>query len=201
MAAAPARGRLAAGGAVLALLLAPLGWVATDRLERDDAFCVSCHLPDGTPLHRAKGEDLEARPAATLAAAHAVAGVRGRADPSFRCIDCHGGRGLVGRARVKLLSARDAFWYVLGRFEEPERMRWPLWDRDCSTCHGRFEERVPAPGVDPAFHELAVHNTELGVACVACHGAHGAGGLADHDFIRPEAVRARCADCHPQLAP
>src|SRR4029453_11208843 len=96
MAAAPARGRLAAGGAVLALLLAPLGWVATDRLERDDAFCVSCHLPDSTPLHRAKGEDLEARPAATLAAAHAVAGVRGRADPGFRCIDFHGGRGRCG---------------------------------------------------------------------------------------------------------
>jgi hypothetical protein len=199
--AAPRRGRLAVGGAALALLLAPIGWMASDRLEQRNEFCTACHLRDGSPLHRAKAEDFAARPPSTLAAAHAAAGVDGRADPAFRCIDCHGGTGAVGRVRVKLLSARDAFWYAVGRFEEPDRMRWPLWDDDCATCHARFEERAPAPGVDPAFHELAVHNAELGVACVACHAAHEGGGLADHDFIRPAAVRARCAECHPQLAP
>ena len=43
-----------------------------------------------------------------LAAAHAAAGNQGRpADPGFRCIDCHGGVGLPGRARVKALAAMD----------------------------------------------------------------------------------------------
>lgn len=193
--------RRAAWAAALGLGLAPAGWLASDRLEQENAFCVSCHLRDGSPLHRPKADDFTRRPAATLVAAHAEAGVADRADAGFRCIDCHGGTGLAGRARVKLLSARDAFWYVVGRFEEPDRMRWPLRDDDCRKCHARFDERAPAPGVDPAFHELAVHNAELGVACVECHRAHDEGGLADHDFVHPQVVRARCAECHPQLAP
>ena len=61
------------------LVLAPLGWAISDRLEAHNEFCVSCHLPDGQPLHDAKGARFEARPAANLAAAHRVA------EPDFRC--------------------------------------------------------------------------------------------------------------------
>jgi formate-dependent nitrite reductase cytochrome c552 subunit len=190
-------------GALLAAAVAgPAGWVASDRLERDNEFCVACHLPDGTRLHAGKREDLGDWPPATLAAAHGMAGVREfDAIRPFRCIDCHGGTGVAGRVRVKILSAKDAFWYAVGRFEEPTAMRWPLEDADCRRCHARFDERGRAAGVDPAFHELAVHNAELGVACVDCHLVHDEGGLADHDFLHPEHVRARCAGCHPELAP
>lgn len=196
--------RLAAAALVGAAVAAPAGWVATDRLERDDDFCVACHLGDGTRLHARKREDHARRPAATLAAAHAEAGVREAGDArGFRCIDCHGGTGALGRLRVKVLSAKDAFWYAVGRFEEPTAMRWPLRDEDCRRCHPRFDEsaRAAVGTRAPAFHELAVHNTELGVACVGCHLAHDEGGLADHDFVHPEHVRARCAECHPELAP
>jgi nitrate/TMAO reductase-like tetraheme cytochrome c subunit len=196
-----ARRRLALGLGGLALLAAPTGWLVSDHLERNDAFCVSCHLRDGSPLHRGKREGFERRPAASLAAAHGVAGVRGRSDPALRCIDCHGGTGLAGRARVKLLSAKDAFWYATGRFEEPERMRWPLWDEDCRKCHADLGEGGAAPGAAPAFHALAVHNAELGVDCVACHLAHDESALPDHHFLVPDVVRARCAECHPRFAP
>src|SRR3990172_4521384 len=124
----PRQPALVAGVALAALVAAPLAWRLTDRLERENEFCTSCHLPDGSPLHRAKGEHFRRLPPATLAGAHAAAGVRGREPVAFLCIDCHGGVGALGRARVKLLSARDAFWYALGRFEEPDAMRWPLWD-------------------------------------------------------------------------
>ncbi len=184
----------------LGLLTAPVGWVVTDRLEEDDAFCVSCHLSEGVPLHEEKGADFARLPPQTLAAAHTLAGYEARAeDPAFRCIDCHGGTGAVGRLRVKLLSAKDAFWYVVGRFDEPERMHWPLWDADCRKCHESFEEGPVESWRDPEFHELSVHNVELGVACVECHLSHDLGGLADRDFLHPAHVRSQCIRCHPEF--
>ena len=118
------RGWLAAG-ALAAVVLAPAGWVVSDRLEQNNDFCNACHLEPGRPLHDRIRGDFDARPPANLAAAHAHAGNRDRDDGAFRCIDCHGGVGLVGRARVKALAAKDAFWYAAGRFEEPDSMRWP----------------------------------------------------------------------------
>ena len=121
-----------------ALIAAPLGWWGSDRVEENDAFCTSCHLPNGTALHADNAADFAAQPAVSLAVAHAVAGNERRADGRFRCIDCHGGTGFAGRARVKLLSLRDAALYVSGRFEEPHGMAWPLRDDDCRKCHAAF---------------------------------------------------------------
>lgn len=181
-----------------AALAAPLGWWASDRLEEDDAFCSACHLPSGAPLHEEKLADFRARPAISLAVAHAAAGNEARADGAFRCIDCHGGTGLAGRARVKLLSARDALVYVTGRFAEPEEMRWPLRDEDCRRCHTKFASAA-SEWEAPNFHELPVHNRELGVGCVECHLAHERGGLAERAFVHPRPVRAQCARCHSEF--
>jgi hypothetical protein len=194
------RARLLAAAAGLGAVGASAGWLVTDRLEQDDRFCVSCHLAPEQPLHAEKAHDFRARPAAVLAAAHATAGNEARDDGAFRCIDCHGGTGALGRARVKLLSAKDAFWYAVGRFDEPEGMRWPLWDADCRRCHERFAERDGADSTgNPLFHELAVHNVELPVRCVECHAVHDRGGLPDHDFVLPPLVRAQCARCHSEF--
>ena len=176
---------------------APSGWWITDRLEQANDFCNACHLEAGVRLHAGQRRDFDARPPLSLAGAHGAARVAGREDPAFRCIDCHGGTEALGRSRVKLLSAKDAFWYALGRFDEPEGMRWPLWDADCAKCHASFEEREGAP--NPRFHELAVHNHELGMECVACHLVHEGGGLAEADFLHPKHVRSRCAECHREF--
>ncbi len=187
------------GVACLVFLAVSAAWVVTDRLEAENAFCVSCHLDAEVPLHRDNDADFRARPPVSLAVAHAAAGNSEREDGAFRCIDCHGGTGFGGRVRVKLLSAKDAFWYVSGRFEEPDGMHWPLRDEDCARCHASFEERAPDDWGDPAFHELAVHNHELGVDCVSCHLSHERGGLPDHFFVHPPEVRAQCARCHPEF--
>jgi hypothetical protein len=175
------------------------GWLVTDRLEQDDDFCNACHLSEDTPLHLEKRRDFDTQPPASLAAAHAVAEVEGRDERVFRCIDCHGGVGIAGRLRVKLLSAKDAFWYVVGHFEEPKGMRWPLLDADCSQCHASFEEAQAGAWRDPKFHELAVHNAALGMGCVECHLTHEPGGLVDANFLHPAQVRSRCAECHPEF--
>ncbi len=195
----PGRRRLViALGLLGAVIAAPTGWFVTDHLEQDDEFCVSCHLTAETPLHEHKLADFRGRPAVSLVAAHAVAGNEAAADGAFRCIDCHGGVGLVGRARVKALSAKDAFWYVVGRFDEPDQMHWPLWDQDCTQCHATYTATAPE-GADPLFHEIAEHNAELGVDCVECHLSHDTEALASHYYVVPGPVRTQCARCHPEF--
>ena len=170
--------------------------MVTDHLERDDDFCNACHLEPGVPLHIDLRRDFDAPVATTLAAAHRATGV-GAAEP-FRCIDCHGGASFVGRARVKVLAAKDAFWWVAGHFEEPTEMRWPLWDEDCSQCHASFDESASPEWQTARFHQMPVHNTELGVDCVNCHLVHETGGNRDAYFLHAGSVRTQCARCHPE---
>jgi len=190
-------GVLACGGLALGLAGAA-GWWVTDLLERDNDFCTACHLTPTRRLHQGLRDDFEARPATSLAAAHAAAGPPARPEGGFRCIDCHGGASWVGRARVKALAARDAFWYVVGRFEEPEGMRWPLWDEDCRKCHVRFE-RAADTADPPDFHALPVHNVDLPVRCVECHLAHDRGGNPEAWFLAADPLRAQCARCHSEF--
>lgn len=164
------------------------GWLGVERLESRNEFCVACHLAPQTPLHREIFDGLHSSPAGSLAAAHRVA------DAAFRCIDCHGGTGLLGRARVKLVSARDALMYLVGRFGEPERMRAPLWDEDCTKCH------APDPSEGPdAFHGIDDHDVGLDRACVACHEAHPGERSAEVGFLDREVVLPICRDCHEEF--
>jgi len=175
----------------------PVGWAISDRLERDNDFCTRCHLEPDVPLHIDLRRAFDRRPPPNLASAHARAGVRGR-DAGFRCIDCHGGASLAGRSRVKALAAIDAFWYLLGTFEEPSGMAWPLWDEDCQKCHDAFDTTASEAWQPPRFHESPVHNVDLGVDCVQCHRAHDSAGNPEHFFIAAEWVRPQCARCHPR---
>ena len=176
------------GIAFLGLVSPPLGWWGTDRLESDNAFCVSCHLTPGVPLHEQKAERFERQPAEDLAAAHASA------EPGFLCADCHRGTSFIGRLRVKAVAARDTVQYLLGRFEEPARMRHPLWDQDCARCHRSFR----ADSRDD-FHGLETHNVRLGYGCVECHQAHTTGAPSELHFLNGEMVLPICRNCHKEF--
>jgi hypothetical protein len=180
------------------MVCAPAGWVVTDVLEQRNDFCNACHLDPGLPLHIDVRRDFDAAPPVSLAGVHGGATVEGRAD-GFRCIDCHGGVSFAGRLRVKALAAKDAFWYAVGRFEEPDGMAWPLWDEDCAQCHADFDEGEPEPWTNPRFHQLGVHNVELGVGCVECHRSHEADGNPDAYFLDAAHVRSQCARCHSEF--
>jgi nitrate/TMAO reductase-like tetraheme cytochrome c subunit len=184
---------------LVALLAMPAGWLVTDRLEARNDFCNACHLPSGAPLHQQLRDDFVALPAPTLAAAHSVAGNDLRGDGAFRCIDCHGGASLLGKARVKALAAKDSLVWLTGDFDEPDGMGWPLWDEDCSRCHREFAAPEREAWQSAAFHELAVHNVELGVNCVECHSAHERKAPDAAYFLNALEVRAQCARCHAEF--
>ena len=168
---------------------APLGWLATDALEAHDDFCTSCHVDAETPLHAAKRRDFNSVPAVNLASAHFAR------DGEFRCITCHRGASFPNRVRVKLLAARDAAAYVLGRFAEPESMAHPLWNEDCAQCHAKYEAKR-----GDAFHAIAVHNLpNFALNCVQCHEAHPTGRSAELAFLAREPLVAACRNCHEEF--
>jgi hypothetical protein len=174
---------------VVALAGAPVGWLVSDHFEAQNEFCVSCHLDASTPLHDAKMKDLLGEPASSLVAAHHAA------KPGFRCFDCHGGASFPNQLRVKAVAARDAFAYLLGRFEEPKTMAHPLWNEDCAKCHASYQ-----PARDDAFHAIGVHNLpEFEYECVKCHQAHPTGRQASLDFLEREALVAVCQNCHEEF--
>ena len=183
-------------GALAGVVGGPAGWLVTDALERDNDFCNACHLSEGVPLHVDIRNEFDRETPVNLAGVHAGVGVdtRSGSDAAFRCIDCHGGTGLMGRARVKLLAAKDSFWYATGFFEEPHAMAWPLTEADCRKCHGEFQTKA-SEFEAPAFHDIALHNSELGVGCVECHLVHEAGD-AGHYFLSAQHTRRQCGRCH-----
>lgn len=151
------------------------------------------------PLHIDVRRDFDSMAPVSLAGGHGRAAMAKRPGRDFRCIDCHGGTSLLGRARVKALAAKDAFWYVVGSFEEPDGMRSPLWDEDCLKCHTEFDESDPEEWERPDFHQLPVHNVELGVNCVECHLVHASGASPKSYFLHPTHVRSQCARCHSEF--
>ena len=168
---------------------APLGWLATDALEANDDFCTSCHLAADAPLHALKRREFETVPAVNLASAHFAH------DGEFLCITCHRGASFPNRVRVKLLAARDAAMYVLGRFEEPDAMAHPLWKEDCARCHAHYE-----PTRADAFHAIEVHNLpNFALNCVQCHEAHPTGRSAELAFLAREPLVAACRNCHEEF--
>jgi predicted CXXCH cytochrome family protein len=172
-----------------ALTSAPAGWLISDHFEAQNEFCTSCHLDAATPLHEQKMNDFLHEPATSLVAAHHVA------KAGFRCSDCHAGASFVNKLRVKTVAARDAFFYLLGRFEEPEQMKHPLWNEDCVKCHGAY-----SPARDDAFHAIGVHNLpDFAYECVQCHQAHPAGRQASLEFLETEPLIAVCRNCHEEF--
>ena len=191
-------------GAVLGMVLLLVGWGVADHLEQDNDFCTSCHLEPGVPLHLEIRQNFDALPTSSLASLHAgvEVGERVAADgvsrdsADFRCIDCHGGASWTGRLRVKALAGLDLFWYVVGRFEEPTEMAWPLWDEDCQKCHVNFSDDRSSEWKTRPFHALASHNVDLGVDCVECHRSHDFEGDPEYYHLNASWVRSQCARCH-----
>lgn len=174
-------------GAVL-VLLAPLGFVVTDHavyhfFERENAYCVRCHLHEALLATFEAG----ATRVTDLSAMHFTA----MDEP--RCIACHKGEGPVERAKVLAVAARDAIKYVAGVRREPDHSDVPIADAGCTRCHPSLGAGERAPD----FHQRAEHR-QLPMSCVTCHRAHH-GGDAAQSFLDEAHVVPVCRTCHPSL--
>ena len=200
--------RLVLAGVGGALAIGALFLTGLAAKERDNRFCVSCHL------HEAKYARYLAPTPADLAGAHR------RADARVGCIACHGGTDLGMRLRVWTVAGFDTLRFLAGTYGEPDHMRLPLRDAECRHCHTPImkpaarpavpapsaaagEETIlqtlPPPSAEPiAFHGLREHET-LDVACVRCHASHVVGGQPRARFLVPAVVEPICRECHPNM--
>lgn len=184
---------------LVGVVAACAGWLVTDALEANNDFCTACHLPSGAVLHVGIREGFDARPVHNLAGAHGSSKRESEAgDRNFRCIDCHGGVGWLGRAKVKLLAAKDAMVWLTGDFDEPDHMQYPLGEADCRQCHTKYALDIDADDLSQRFHNLSVHNADLGVLCVECHTVHDGGDDSATFYLDTTGVRQQCARCHSE---
>jgi hypothetical protein len=168
-------------------LLAPVAFVVTDHtvyhFERENPFCVGCHLHE----HLLATFEAGATQATDLSAVHFAA------TDEPRCIACHKGEGAIERAKVLAVAGRDALKYLAGVHREPDHSDVPIADVGCTRCHRRLGETASAPD----FHQRAEHRT-LPMSCVTCHRAHRGGDPA-RSFLEEAHVIPVCRTCHPSL--
>lgn len=204
---------LAVAGGCGALVIGVVFLTGLAAKERDDRFCVACHL------HEAKFTRFTAAVPVDLAGAHR------RADPAVECIGCHGGADLPMRLRVWSVAGFDTLRFLTGAYGEPNHMRLPLRDAECRRCHTPVVKPSPAAvapaatakpeqtaesllygGMPPpetstgmiTFHRIRDHET-MSVTCVRCHATHVTGGDRAQRFIANPAVEPVCRECHPTL--
>ena len=205
--------RLAVGvAAIIAVfLVGVLFLVGLAAKERDDRFCVSCHL------HDQKFERLIASSAADLA------GLHHNKKAEVGCVACHGGADLGMRLRVWTVAGFDTLKFLVGRYREPDHMRLPLRDLECRQCHtpilkpaaalkasdatrtgdpnenSTFEAEAANEGRGgTSYHSIREHDT-VRVKCIACHVSHITGSDATNRFIVRARVVPVCRECHKQM--
>jgi hypothetical protein len=173
-------------------------WIGSDRLEQNNDYCNSCHLPGDTPLHVEIRERFDRVVPRNLAGVHGRSWLETREDPAFRCIDCHAGSPVFERFKIKLISARDGARYVTGDFEEPHRMSFDLSVETCQRCHPRFRHSAAPGWTVQAYHGREEHDQERADSprCVRCHSVHGAEGDPVAYFMNRERVDPQCRACH-----
>lgn len=179
-----------AGGA----LIGGLFLVGLAAKERDDNFCVACHL------HEEKFKRFTSVPFTDLTGPHHAKDVR--------CIDCHGGADLPMRARVWSLAALDTGRFLIRRYGEPDHMKLPLRVKECAQCHTPILKRQQALAPDQeeaqegragnAYHEIRPHDA-VSMTCVRCHAAHTTDGDPKAQFIARKRVEPICRECHATL--
>lgn len=195
------------GGAVVgAFLCGTLFFAGLVAKERDNRFCVSCHL------HDEKFSRLIAAAATDLAAFHYQRKVE------VGCIACHGGADAARNIRVWLVAGFDTLRFLAGVYREPTHMRLPLRDAECRPCHTPISgarataSRPVEPTGEAAFaaeaetegrggtsyHAIREHGT-VRIACVRCHTSHTTDSDAANRFIAKAKVRPICHECHKEL--
>ncbi len=188
---------------IIALMLVGAGGYAYGAsLERNDAFCASCHTePESTYYQRSLAAD-----PVDLAAFHAA--------KETNCIDCHSGKGVPGRAKAMLTGAMDMLAYKTGNYQQPARTTRPVNNASCTKCHnmplvppggeageGRSLDGIPG-------HDGHYHADSLQLAwrvrggpvnrCAVCHPAHQPGN-ATNRYMDSARIDRGCDMCHAAI--
>lgn len=170
-------------GALAVVALLGLVGLGAAQFENRDPFCASCHTqPEAAYYQR------EAAPAVDLASFHTA--------KQTRCIDCHSGSGVTGRASALALGARDLLAFASGHFSQPAPQTRPIGDSNCLKCHANLAANQD---FNNHFHVFLTRWQALdphAAGCVDCHQAHQINGDATIGFLNQQVTQQVCQRCH-----
>lgn len=171
-----------------------LFFVTLSAKERDDNFCIACHL------HEEKFKRFVSAPFTDLTGPHHAKDVR--------CIDCHGGSDLPMQLRVWNQAAIDTVKFFAGRYGEPDRMRLALRSKECTQCHTPILKSAPGLSAEQeetlegqtgnSYHAIRGHDS-VRIVCGRCHTAHTTDSEPRLQFIARRRVEPICRECHKTL--
>ncbi|MEW5719870.1 MAG: hypothetical protein AB1817_14675 [Chloroflexota bacterium] len=175
---------LGAGIVVIAIAVSVL---YVSHQEQANEFCASCHTEPQVEYLARYMRAVERESAEDLAAFH-------YRKQGIRCIDCHGGVGITGRARVLVFAARNAFKQYTGFAQQPVVLALPLPNQACLKCH---EPKMREPGFENHMHNKPYYNPEPvpAIRCTDCHPAHRSGDERAA-FLFRATILPRCEFCH-----
>ena len=167
---------------------AATGLAYAAHVENNDAFCASCHTqPEIQYYQRSTVKPVD------LASAHALKNVE--------CIQCHSGRGAIGRvSAIATVAIPDLIAYKSGVYRRPAVVTIPISDDHCLKCHAGIGARQD---FNNHFHiflpDWRARAPQDAAACVDCHQTHVTGGLVDAGFLTESTTLVVCQRCHAVL--
>ncbi len=173
-------------GLLVLIVAGSAGTAYALQLENNDVFCASCHTQ---PESRYYQQSLDQQ-AVSLAAFHA--------QKQVRCIDCHSGGGLFGRADGLAQGTQDLLSYYSGTYHNPAITTSKLTDGSCTKCHA---DVVTTGDFQNHFHLLLARWQSVdpnAARCVDCHSAHPSGNPGQQYLVVAQ-VQAQCEACHNVL--
>ena len=159
------------------------------NMEERDSFCASCHTQPETDYY---GRSQAGNPI-DLASFHTT--------KQTRCIECHSGIGVTGRASAILLGARNAVIYFTGTAKQPAPLTVPVRDDNCVKCHASVYNTAD---FNNHFHNLLPRwqaaDPNNFASCVDCHSSHTTDGTNQTSFLSQARIDQVCQSCHQVLA-
>jgi nitrate/TMAO reductase-like tetraheme cytochrome c subunit len=177
---------LALGAGILVLIIA-VSVLYVSHQEQASEFCASCHTePEAEYLARYM-RAVEQQSAEDLASFH-------YRQQGIRCIDCHVGEDVAGRAQVLAFAARNAFKRYTGFMQQPAVIVLPIQNEACLKCH---EQQMRQPGFENHMHNKPYYNPEPVpfIRCTDCHPSHRSGDERTA-FLFRETILPHCEFCH-----
>lgn len=169
---------------VFAAVAASGGLMTAAHLEENDAFCASCHTqPESAYFDRSHADT-----PVDLASWHS--------GQSTRCIDCHSGRGVLGRLGGMSVGAGDLLAYLSGNARQPAPLTVPISDGHCLKCHAMTTQTQDFNRHFHAFLPRWQAADPQASTCVDCHTAHVTGGDPAIMYMQEQQVVSVCQHCH-----
>jgi predicted CXXCH cytochrome family protein len=157
-------------------------------MEENDSFCASRHTqPESDYYGRSQANN-----PIDLASFHTT--------KQTRCIECHSGIGVTGRASAIMLGARNAVAYFTRTAKQPAPLTVPVKNDNCVKCHASVYNSTD---FNNHFHQLLPRwqaaDPIHAASCVDCHSAHTTDGNTQTSILSQARIDQVCQSCHQIL--